>query len=49
MNALDYAKASCDTMMELYTPMTLPPEKGFHYHQGVFLSGMEKLQHKNTR
>lgn len=42
MNALDYAKASCDTMMELYTPMTLPPEKGFHYHQGVFLSGMEK-------
>ena len=41
--ALDYAKMCADSVMAQYTPQTLPPEKQFHYHQGVFLSGVEKI------
>lgn len=37
---IDYAKAACDTMMRKYTAENLPPKDHFHYHQGVFLSGM---------
>jgi len=41
MNAIDYARQACDTMMRRYSPAsTLPPEGIFRYHQGVFLSGM---------
>lgn len=40
MTPLDYARAACDTMMRRYAPEQLPPEGRFHYHQGVFLSGM---------
>lgn len=40
MNPLDYAKAACDTMMRRFEASKLPPEGHFHYHQGVFLSGM---------
>ncbi len=40
MNALDYAKAACDTMMRKFAPEDLPPKGHFHYHQGVFLSGV---------
>lgn len=39
---LDYAKEACDTMMRKFRAEKLPPEGHFHYHQGVFLSGMEK-------
>lgn len=39
---LDYAKASMDTMMRKWEAPKLPPEGRFHYHQGVFLSGMYK-------
>lgn len=38
--ALDYAINACDTVMRRYTAEKLPPEGRFHYHQGVFLSGM---------
>ncbi len=38
--ALEYAMLACDTMIGKYTVETLPPEHKFHYHQGVFLSGM---------
>ncbi|MBQ9119045.1 MAG: glycoside hydrolase family 88 protein [Lachnospiraceae bacterium] len=38
--ALDYAKAACDTMMRKFEAAKLPPEGHFHYHQGVFLSGV---------
>lgn len=41
--ALDYAKMCADSVMAQYTPETLPPENRFHYHQGVFLSGVEKI------
>ena len=38
--ALEYACLACDTMMSRYSAKELPPEHKFHYHQGVFLSGM---------
>lgn len=40
--ALEYAKMACDTMMKKFAPEDLPPKGRFHYHQGVFLSGMQK-------
>ncbi len=40
MTALDYAKAACDTMMRKFAATDLPPKGRFHYHQGVFLSGV---------
>ncbi len=39
---IDYAKASCDTMMRKFKAEELPPAGRFHYHQGVFLSGVCK-------
>lgn len=39
---VEYAKQSCDTMMRKYDAKDLPPEGRFHYHQGVFLSGVYK-------
>lgn len=39
---VEYAKMACDTLMRKFKPEVLPPEGHFHYHQGVFLSGMEK-------
>lgn len=38
--AIYYAKKSCDTMMRKFDAPDLPPKGKFHYHQGVFLSGM---------
>ena len=37
---LGYAVAACDTMMALHAAADLPPKGHFHYHQGVFLSGV---------
>lgn len=37
-----YAREACETMMRLYPAEELPPRGHFHYHQGVFLSGMCK-------
>lgn len=39
---LDYACEACDMMMRRWRAEDLPPKHQFHYHQGVFLSGMEK-------
>lgn len=39
---LAHAMEACDTMMRKFAPADLPPKHRFHYHQGVFLSGMEK-------
>ena len=36
---LDYAKQAVEMMMEKFDAVKLPPER-FHYHQGVFLSGV---------
>ncbi|MBE5040800.1 glycoside hydrolase family 88/105 protein [Ructibacterium gallinarum] len=43
MNAIDYGKLACDTIMADFKPANLRPLRRFHYHQGVFLSGMEKI------
>ncbi|CAG7639174.1 Unsaturated rhamnogalacturonyl hydrolase YteR [Paenibacillus solanacearum] len=40
---LAWARRSCDTIMARYAPSELPPAGRWHYHQGVFLQGMEKL------
>jgi unsaturated rhamnogalacturonyl hydrolase len=40
LDALGYAKAACETMMRKFPAADLPPKGHFHYHQGVFLSGM---------
>ncbi|MBN1776873.1 MAG: glycoside hydrolase family 88 protein [Clostridiales bacterium] len=40
---LEYALAACETMMRRYAPGNLPPAGRFHYHQGVFLSGMHGI------
>ena len=37
---LQYARAACDTLMRRFAAPDLPPKGHFHYHQGVFLSGM---------
>lgn len=36
----ELARAGCDTLMKKFRAEALPPEAHFHYHQGVFLSGM---------
>ena len=41
--ALEYAHLACSTMMNKFEAPQLPPVYGFHYHAGVFLSGMMKL------
>lgn len=42
MNALEYAKKCCDTIINTFPDADLPPVGKFHYHAGVFLSGMER-------
>ncbi|KAA8821426.1 glycoside hydrolase family 88/105 protein [Bifidobacterium vespertilionis] len=37
---VDYAVASVETMMRAFAAADLPPRNHFHYHQGVFLSGV---------
>ena len=37
-----YAKQSIETMMRHHRAEELPPKGRFHYHQGVFLSGVYK-------
>lgn len=39
----EWAQAACDSIMDMHTPMELPPAGRWHYHQGVFLCGMEML------
>ena len=39
-----YAQKACSTIMRKFpNAADLPPKRHFHYHQGVFLSGMLKL------
>ena len=40
---IEYAKLMCDTIINMYKPQELPPKGAFFYHQGVFLSGMQKV------
>ena len=43
ITALDYAKQGADTLIRKFSVSELPPKNRFHYHQGVFLSGMERI------
>jgi len=38
---IQWALKACEALMAKFEPERLPPDR-FHYHQGVFLSGMEK-------
>lgn len=42
MTALAYAKKCCDMIISKFPEADLPPVGMFHYHAGVFLSGMER-------
>ncbi|MCR6095351.1 glycoside hydrolase family 88 protein [Salipaludibacillus agaradhaerens] len=37
---LEWAEQACQSLMNTYEPIMLPPKKRWHYHQGVFLCGM---------
>jgi len=39
----EWGMAACEAIMAAYSPEELPPAGRWHYHQGVFLCGMEKL------
>ncbi len=41
ISPLGYAEKACETLMRKFQPDQLPPVGRFHYHQGVFLSGMQ--------
>ncbi|AIQ73515.1 MULTISPECIES: glycoside hydrolase family 88/105 protein [Paenibacillus] len=40
---IEWAKKACDSLMDTYRAGELPPAHRWHYHQGVFLCGMELL------
>lgn len=40
---IEWARYACDSLMERYEAPELPPANRWHYHQGVFLCGMELL------
>ena len=40
---IEYGKLCCDAIMNRFEPEKLPPEGTLFYHQGVFLSGMERM------
>ncbi|MEF2965448.1 glycoside hydrolase family 88 protein [Paenibacillus sp. M1] len=40
---MEWARKACDSLMDTYAAGNLPPAHRWHYHQGVFLCGMELL------
>jgi unsaturated rhamnogalacturonyl hydrolase len=46
---LDWAQKACEAIMSKYAPELLPPEAHWHYHQGVFLLGMERCWRETKR
>ena len=42
LKPMELANLACETMMKKFEAPMLPPVEHFHYHQGVFLSGMEQ-------
>ncbi len=42
MDPLQLSMMVCNTMMKKFPAEDLPPARHFHYHQGVFLSGVEQ-------
>lgn len=48
LSPIEWAQLACETLMKKYEPEQLPPDR-FHYHQGVFLSGMEKCWRETAK
>ncbi|WP_150274385.1 glycoside hydrolase family 88/105 protein [Paenibacillus tepidiphilus] len=48
LSPIEWAEKACEALMAKYEPELLPPDR-FHYHQGVFLSGMEKCWHETKK
>lgn len=46
---LAYAEAAIDTMRRRFSGPDLPPKNHFHYHQGVFLSGVNHTYQLDSR
>lgn len=44
--ALTMAEKASKTLMKTFTPEQLPPANVWHYHQGVFLYGMQRVWEK---
>lgn len=42
-NAIRYAMSGANTILYKFKPSELPPTNRFHYHQGVFLSGVMQV------
>lgn len=42
LTPLQWAEKACEALMAKFEAHLLPPDR-FHYHQGVFLSGMQKV------
>jgi len=43
VDAMFYARAAVETLMRRFEASDLPPKGGFHYHQGVCLSGVYQV------
>lgn len=43
MKPVEYGRLACDAIMHKFSPEDLPPKGVLFYHQGVFLSGMERI------
>lgn len=44
-----YAERACNALMGKFAPEALPPVDRWHYHQGVFLLGMERCWKENGK
>ncbi|WP_099470033.1 glycoside hydrolase family 88/105 protein [Konateibacter massiliensis] len=44
---LQWGELACDTLIAKFEAKNLPPAGHFHYHQGVFLLGMEQCLNQN--
>lgn len=40
---IEYGELACEALMHQYLPEELPPAGALFYHQGVFLSGMQRI------
>ncbi|WP_134699239.1 glycoside hydrolase family 105 protein [Ammoniphilus sp. YIM 78166] len=46
---LEIAEQACQELMKTYSPSELPPANHWHYHQGVFLYGMQRVWEKTGK
>ena len=46
---IEWAELACDTLMAKFPAKDLPPAGHFHYHQGVFLLGLQRCWEQDRR